>query len=210
MYVQFEGKVFEYLVKNYYRKSGWLTFRCAGSRPFDLLVLKGGPIYFTTCKIKKSIQSIRQKLIENGFGVMRQAGHTEYVLGKNNVIILLMLAEPYQDMRVIHDMTVSKIQVIQVNDIEKNFLSLVNAGKANICKEIKIIECKLSGKIMREQLINIVDMVRAFGLSVFSEISLEVDYRFEKREIWLYERLITLDGRCILGAFLPRLKEYYE
>ena len=44
------GRRFEYRVKKLLESHGYLVFRLAGSKPFDLIALRPGEILFVECK----------------------------------------------------------------------------------------------------------------------------------------------------------------
>ena len=51
----YKGRRFEYKVKQRLEKKGYLVFRLAGSKPFDLIALKKGEVVFVECKTHKRI-----------------------------------------------------------------------------------------------------------------------------------------------------------
>jgi Holliday junction resolvase len=57
------GRTFEYEVRDLLRKQGFYVFRCAGSKPIDLIAIYEGQPLLIECKTDKS--KIREDLIKH-------------------------------------------------------------------------------------------------------------------------------------------------
>jgi Holliday junction resolvase len=58
-----KGRRLEYRVKKYLEGCGWCVFRCAGSKPVDLLALKEGQACIVECKTSRiSKKELQEKL----------------------------------------------------------------------------------------------------------------------------------------------------
>ncbi len=61
-----KGRYFEYRVKEYLSKKGYLVFRLAGSKPIDLIAYKDHKLYLIECKYnpksidKKTISKLQE------------------------------------------------------------------------------------------------------------------------------------------------------
>lgn len=63
------GRDFEYVCKWELERRGFVVFRCAGSKPFDLIAFSpSGRVYFIECrlsgKISKSKREVQEELAE--------------------------------------------------------------------------------------------------------------------------------------------------
>ncbi|MBD3194582.1 MAG: hypothetical protein GF317_05960 [Candidatus Lokiarchaeota archaeon] len=146
------GTIFEYIIKRYfYKKERCLTFRCSGSKPFDLLVLKKGPIYIHLVDKKKDLKELPFELYDEGYFIIRQAGHseTEYIAIKNKVVIILQWIKK-ADLRVLREISELKIEVNWIESIE-DFLSIEELER---CTRMEVIECKVIGETKSEPYIN--------------------------------------------------------
>ena len=77
-----KGRRFEYHVKHHLEQQGYAVFRCAGSRPVDLVALKPGePPLLVECKYGKSklTEADRKALLE----LARKAG-ARLILARND------------------------------------------------------------------------------------------------------------------------------
>lgn len=45
-----QGRNLEYAVRKHLKKQGYVVFRCAGSRPVDIIAIKHGQILLVECK----------------------------------------------------------------------------------------------------------------------------------------------------------------
>ena len=158
----FLGTVFEYLIKNKYNEQRYLTFRCSGSKPFDLLIIKEGYIYIHLCDLIKEIKPILRVLSTDGYAIIKQAGHNEYLAIKNGTILLLMV-ENLIDVRVTNEIREFGIRVINVENIDIDFLNLSTYEK---CAIFSIVECKASGIINKKQFTNLLKLGKIMGCEI--------------------------------------------
>ena len=49
-----KGRRFEYRVRDFFRKNGFVVIRAAQSKPIDLVCLRRGEVIFVECKTEKS------------------------------------------------------------------------------------------------------------------------------------------------------------
>jgi len=64
-----KGRRFEYRVRDHFRERGYAVFRCAGSKPIDLIAIKKGePVLLIECKSSsRGVGKVElEKLIELG------------------------------------------------------------------------------------------------------------------------------------------------
>jgi len=74
------GRRFEWRVRDHFRERGYAVFRCAGSKPIDLIALKKGkPVLLIECK--SGSHSIGKKRLEELMELAELAG-ARFVLVK--------------------------------------------------------------------------------------------------------------------------------
>ena len=56
-----KGRRFEYRVRDFFRKNGFVVIRAAQSKPIDLVCLRRGYVIFVECKTEKSGLGTRKK-----------------------------------------------------------------------------------------------------------------------------------------------------
>jgi len=57
-----KGRAFEYRVRHFLEKHGVIVFRCAGSKPVDLIVFHNKKVFLIECKIGEISESeLREK-----------------------------------------------------------------------------------------------------------------------------------------------------
>jgi len=56
-----KGRRFEYKVRDLLKREGWIVFRCAASKPVDLIALKGDAVVLIECKTGKARLTKDQK-----------------------------------------------------------------------------------------------------------------------------------------------------
>lgn len=133
----FKGKILEYLVKSIYRKKGYLTFRLAGSRPYDILAIgKSCTIYLYICENFDDANGVIDLLEENSYIIVRQTGRSEYIAIKTQIIILIMIKD-LLDERVLYEIDKLNIKTIKISSI-RGFLK----EKKERCFDILPIEVK--------------------------------------------------------------------
>jgi len=184
------GKIFEYIVKLKIRRKGYLTFRCAGSRPFDILAIKEGPIYIKFCDTKKEMLGYVTDLRESGYVVIKQSGHNEYVAIKDNVILLLMLTL-YIDIRVLAEIVKYNIEYIIIKDFYREFLESLSLNK---CRDIMVIECKIEDIITEDQFKELIRLCSIMETSL---------YIITIRNRKLYVKMYSSMGRPMIEYSLP-------
>ncbi|RLE83325.1 MAG: hypothetical protein DRJ67_12415 [Thermoprotei archaeon] len=75
------GRRFEYRVKRFLEGEGWVVIRAAGSKPIDLVALRGGRILFIECKKGGRISAEQREYQE---GLARRAGATYVIVTPKN------------------------------------------------------------------------------------------------------------------------------
>jgi Holliday junction resolvase len=58
------GRNFEYRVKRYFESKGFKVFRCASSKPIDLIAIKRGEVILIECKINYCSPSAKEHIRE--------------------------------------------------------------------------------------------------------------------------------------------------
>jgi len=56
-----KGRRFEYQVRDFFRKNGFVVIRAAQSKPIDLVCLRRGEAIFVECKTEKSALGARRR-----------------------------------------------------------------------------------------------------------------------------------------------------
>ena len=87
-----KGRRFEYRVKRHLERQGYVVFRCAASRPVDLIALKPGePPLLVECKYGKSklTEADRRALLE----LARRAGARALLARNDGREIMLEVVE---------------------------------------------------------------------------------------------------------------------
>jgi len=155
----FLGKVLEYIVKNIYKKRGYLTFRMAGSRPVDLLIIyKNQTIYIIYYYDKSNLYGIKEYLKDQYYVILQQAGHEEYIAIKNKVIILIM-SKDHPDIRVLEEAKQLNIKLVEVSNPKKISIS----KKKYLCEKFGIVEVKMQPIIIKDQFTRQVEIERCTG-----------------------------------------------
>lgn len=80
------GRNFEYKVKKLLAERGYHVFRCAASKPIDLVAVKKGHIYLLECKMskpsKRDFEHLKNMAYELGVDVLvafRERGHVVFM-----------------------------------------------------------------------------------------------------------------------------------
>lgn len=134
----FKGKILEYLVKSRFRKKGYLTFRLAGSRPYDILAIgKSCTIYLKICENFDDASGVIDLLEEDNYIIVRQTGRSEYIAIKAGNIVLIMIKD-LLDERVLYEIDKLNIKTIKINSIR----SFLKDNKERCSDNILPIEVK--------------------------------------------------------------------
>jgi len=75
------GRRFEWRVRDLLRKKGFAVFRCAGSKPVDLIALRRGRIVLVECKSDGRIDQRQLKKLES---LAKKAGGELIIVSKDN------------------------------------------------------------------------------------------------------------------------------
>ncbi len=132
------GRLFEYIIKKYFEVNYHiLAIRCAGSKPFDILMIEKGPIYLYFCQDINELKNIVQKFKEKDFVIVKVSKRTEYFCLKDGIVVLLQVYK-YIDLMVLDKIFNLKI----VYDIIDNIDKFVTLPSKDMAYRISIIECK--------------------------------------------------------------------
>jgi Holliday junction resolvase len=109
-----QGRQLEYAVRRRLKTHGYVVFRCAGSRPIDLIAMKGGTILLIECKtglnphlsskqmnyildISKKVRAIPLLVVRRKYRGMRWFQIKEGGVEESTLEVLISLLEYYEE-----------------------------------------------------------------------------------------------------------------
>ena len=103
----FKGRNLEYSVREQLKGRGYVVFRCAGSRPVDLIAIKAGKILLVECKTGL-----------NPFLSPNQSNHILEISKNANAIPILVVRKRYRGIRWF-EMTEQNIKETELKDLSR-------------------------------------------------------------------------------------------